>query len=154
MSIKMSFDTTGLLNGLVQVFKVSFWKRALKGSVEGLVIYLAYFIISEIMISGGRYEQDIYLEIVSLIIVISVTLYFIVRRKDLDQVKAINEGFGNLMVFAILDFLMKNLLLDANSGQIYKYWGTLVIYAVVLITPYVVFQIKKRRPVAEPVEIS
>ncbi len=145
MNIKFSFDLVGLARAIKQVFTLSFLKRILRGSAQGAIIYLIYFIITEILISGGRSQQNIYLEIISLIIIISLSTYFVMRRFPQSDTGAIKEGFSNLLVFAILDFLAVNLMLESNSGILYQYWGTLTNYATILIIPYLIYRLRMRK---------
>jgi len=145
MKIKFSFDVVGLGRAIKQIFTLSFLKNALRGSKQGAIIYLVYFVITEILISGGRSQQNLYLEIVSLIIIISLSTYFAIRRFPQSDTEAIKEGFGNLLVFAFLDFLAVNLLLESNSGLLYQYWGTLANYGAILVVPYLIYQLRMRR---------
>jgi hypothetical protein len=145
MSIKFSIDLKSFGKMIAETFKVNNLKRLFKNSYEGFWIYLVYFIVSEIIISGGRFEKDIYLEIVELIIVLSLSAYFLMRKPPATDTDAVRRGFMNLVVFVLLDFLAINLLLDQNSGMVYKYWGTLANYALVLAMPYLFYQIKSGR---------
>jgi len=143
INIKQSFSLIG--RALKVFFSIANVKNLLGKSYEGAVIFLVYFIISEILISGGLYANNIYLEIVTLIIVISLTAFFLAKKLPGDRISAIKRGFANLTSFAILDFLLSNLLLNDNSGSIYKYWGTLTTYAVILVLPFLIYYLKNRK---------
>lgn len=145
MNTKFNFDGKGFVGAIKQIFTLTFLKKALRTSKQGAIIYLTYFIITEILISGGRSQYDLYLEIVSLIIIISLSAYFTIKRVPQNNIESIKKGFSNLLVFAILDFLAVNLLLESNSGLMYQYWGTLANYTAILAVPYLIYQLKVRK---------
>jgi membrane-associated HD superfamily phosphohydrolase len=129
-------------------------KKVLISAKEGFWLYISYFIISEILISGGKWERSVAVEIVSILTITSVYLLFTYNKPSSSYNEAIKRGFTNLVTFAILDFLAVNWLLDSNSGAIYKFWGTLTNYAVVLVFPYLLYKLKVWRGLTPPERLS
>ncbi|MDH4358619.1 MAG: hypothetical protein OEV37_01560 [Candidatus Berkelbacteria bacterium] len=113
---------------------------------KAFFIWVAVFIISEIAISGGRYEFNIYLTIVQLVIILTVLIYFMSVSKL--KTKSLKEnliwGLGLAVWFAILDFLIINLLLEKNSLSIYKNWETYIAYGLLLLIPVFRYSLKIR----------
>ncbi len=111
--------------------------KILNSAKRALLIWIAVFLISEIAISGGRYEFNFYLTVIQLIIILTILIYFISRSKTKPKSfkDALFVGLSLAISFAVLDFLIINLLLEKNSLLIYKNWGTYAQYALLIIVP-------------------
>lgn len=107
---------------------------------KSLVVYLIYFLIAEIVISGGGYERSLYLwAVIYLFVIIAETL---LSRKDSKTIKtAIFSGLWFSLTVIILDYLVVNLALQGNTLVMFKRWEILTLYAVTLAIPAVRFLI-------------
>ena len=117
-----------------------FWakyKPLLSYKVEGFVIWLTYFIVSEILISGGRYECDIYTYITAIIFVLAAIITILYRKKTADIKSAIIRGGIWLIIVVALDYLIVNWLLQGNQLVMFKSWGPLTVYGLTLVSPLV-----------------
>ncbi len=112
---------------------------------EGIIIWLIVFVISEIIISGGRYDQNYFLLAVNLIIILIISLYFSVKRPIKAIWEALLRGVVAVLAFAVLDFLVIDLFLLKNNLGIYKNWQTYVIYGLVLLIPIIASRFGKKR---------
>jgi hypothetical protein len=120
------------------------WPLA-QAKFEGLIIWAVVFVVAEIIISGGRHPGNIYLLATSLIIILFISLYSSVKRPVKDIKKSLLRGLLAALVFAILDFLVINLLLEKNNLQIYRSWQSYVQYALVFLVPVVASRFGKER---------
>ena len=115
-----------------------------------VIAYLVFFILNEILISGGKSQQNLYLIIFNIITII-VILWFLKDRyygKPLKQ--RIIESTTYLSVFAVLDFLLVNMLLDKMSLHIYKMYYTYIYYGLLFILPITLDYIKNILPLDKP----
>ena len=119
---------------------------------KALFIWIIVFIISEIAISGGRYEFNPYLTAVQLVIILATSVYFISRLKT--KPKTLKDtlfvGLSLAVSFAILDFLVINLVLEKNTLAIYRHWGTYAQYILLILIPLVQLLLKKRPQALTP----
>jgi len=114
-------------------------KKVLTPVSKSLLIYLAYFILAEIVISGGRYERDIYLWIVIFVLVIMMETSFVWSAKISNFRQAVITGLWYAIPIVALDYLITNLLLEKNSLSIFKSWETITLYALTLVIPVAIF---------------
>lgn len=112
-----------------------------------LLAYLVFFTLNEILISGGKSEQNIYLIIFNIIVILTIS-YFLKDRyygKALKQRLA--QGIIYSLTFAILDFLLVVLLLKKMDFSMYKSYYTYIYYGLLLLVPvladYINYGIKK-----------
>lgn len=119
--------------------------------ISGIVIaYLVFFVLNEILISGGKSQQNPYLIIFNVITII-VILWFLKDSyygKPLKQ--RIIESITYLIVFATLDFLLVNMLLDKMSFHIYKTYYTYVYYGLLFVPPIALDYIRNILPLDKP----
>lgn len=111
------------------------YKPIFNYKVEGAIIWLVYFIVSEILISGGRYERDTYTYVAAIIFVLTTIITILVRKKTTDIKDAITRGVIWLVVVVVLDYLIVNWLLQGNQLVIFKSWGPLTVYGLTLVSP-------------------
>ena len=102
---------------------------------KALVAYLIYFIFTEIVISGGRFERDLYLWIVIFVLTVIVEGAFIMGQNIKSLKEAILAGVPFVVVFIALDYGIVNWLLEKNSLSIFKNWETITLYALALLIP-------------------
>jgi low temperature requirement protein LtrA len=106
-------------------------------ALEGAVIYFIAFFISEVLISGGLYERGLYFGLAYNIIILAMIIFSQMKRNTLDLRAQICRSISMVVTFAILDFLLVDLLLESFNQLIYKFWGTYVAYAIVLAGPVI-----------------
>jgi len=110
--------------------------KALKGFLAPVgwaaLVWVIVFIIETILISGGRYEKNLYLGIVSVLFTLVIWLMIVFRQKA-DFSGLIFKTIVAVAVLAVLDFLVKNLLLDKNNLAIYKFWATYADYGAIIV---------------------
>lgn len=109
---------------------------------QALTVYLIYFLVAEILISGGRYERDIYLWAVIFGLVILIELSFTLKKKIKDTRAAILTGLWFALPIVIADYLIVNLIMEGNSFSIFHRWETITVYGVTLLLPLIVFVFK------------
>jgi len=112
---------------------------------KSLLIYLAYFILAEVVISGGRYERDIYLWIVIFVLVVIMETSFVWSTKISNFKQAVVVGLWYAIPVIVLDYLITNLLLEKNSLNIFKSWETITLYALTLIIPLGIYLKKSNK---------
>ena len=112
---------------------------------KSLLIYLAYFILAEIIISGGRYERDIYLWVVIFVLTLIMETSFVWPQKISDFKQAIITGLWYAVPIIVLDYLIVNLLLEKNSLSIFKNWETITLYALTLAIPVAIYLRKSKK---------
>ena len=105
---------------------------------EGLTIWIINFVVIEILISGGRYEYNLYISIVSIVIAFFITLFVNLKKPVSDIVNALSRGLSVAISYGIMDYLVVNLLLEKNSLMIYRSWGYLAVYGTILILPVLI----------------
>ena len=88
--------------------------------LEGLLIWLTLFVVNEIIISGGRYEKNIYLLVINLILTVFLIIIIGLRRKSKNSIEVLKRGVIYLISNFVLDFLIVNLILQANSLSLFK----------------------------------
>lgn len=97
-----------------------------------LLVWAIVFVIATILISGGRYEKDVYLGVIETIFIFLIWLMVVFRKKT-SMRGLIVETVSAAVVLAVLDFLVRNLLLEKNSFSIYKFWGTYAGYGAIIL---------------------
>jgi len=115
--------------------KSKFFRTMLGYKLDALYIYLIVFVIAEIMISGGLYEKGLIFGLVNAFLVLVLALAWQYRRRLGSLKDQIIRGVVMMVVYAVLDFLLVNLLLERFNNVIYSYWGTYAAYAIVLLVP-------------------
>lgn len=120
-------------------FKV---KNVLPFAKEGAIIWVVNFIISEILISGGRYEKNAYVGVLYLIFAVALILMFNLKKPVDNFIKTLYRGASALITYAILDYLVVAWLLEKNSFAMYRFWGLITTYAVVLVLPILIYLAK------------
>lgn len=111
--------------------------------LNGVMMWFVVFVLAEVIISGGRYEKDLYLFITLLIVTLAMLVCAWIKRKTDGVISSIVRGFATALPFALLDYLAVNLLLEKNSYSIYKFWGYYAIYGLILIFPITAFLIER-----------
>lgn len=118
---------------------------------KSLIVYLIYFITAEILISGGRYERDIYLWIVIFFFVIIAEVKL--SKTESKKFKtALYSGLWFALTIIAIDYLIVNLLLQGNSFVIFKEWQTISLYAVTLLIPLVQYFFLGYKPKSKQVD--
>ena len=112
-----------------------------------LLAYLVFFTLNEVLISGGKSEQNVYLIIFNIIIILAI-LYLLKDRyygKALKQ--RLLQGLMYSLTFAIFDFLLVILLLKKMDLSMYGAYYTYIYYGLLLVVPiladYISYSIKK-----------
>jgi len=116
-------------------------KRILKSALNGLVIWLIVFVLGEILISGGRSERNIFLLILELIVIVTALIYLNLKNQNQSIINQLVRGAIMAAVFALLDFLVINLLLEGNLRTIYHFWPIYLMYGLLLVGPLIQDQI-------------
>jgi hypothetical protein len=116
-------------------------KTMLKSALYGLIVWLIVFVLGEILISGGRSEKNIFLLILELIVIITSVIYINLKNRTQSIIVQLLRGGIITAVFALLDFLIINLLLEGNLKTIYHFWPTYLKYGLLLIAPLIQGQI-------------
>jgi len=110
----------------------------LSNIIEGLEIWIVNFVLLEIIISGGRNEKNLYVFILSIGIAFFIIL-FVNLKKKVDTLKtAIFRGVSAVIAYALMDYLVINLILEKNSYGIYRSWGYFATYATILLLPAII----------------
>ncbi|OQA53298.1 MAG: hypothetical protein BWY43_00069 [candidate division WS2 bacterium ADurb.Bin280] len=110
-------------------------RPALNYILKGALIYLVYFLLLEIVVSGGRYERDPYLFALTLIFVI-ITEYLIIDKKAIKKFKtALFQGIYLFAVVVVLDFLIVNVLMLKNYLGVFSRWESIATYLIILLLP-------------------
>jgi len=111
--------------------------KILKGAYQGLLVYVVIFIISEILISGGKSEQNPYFVAVIAIFMIALQFILIKNEDYTDPKSTITSAVSVTLTIAILDYLIVNLAFEKNNYQIYKYWPFYFTYLTTLALPFI-----------------
>lgn len=114
---------------------------------EGLIVWLAVFIVSEVVISGGLYERGIYLGILSLLVLLIANLSINLRRLSPNWSAGLWRGGIAAVTFALLDYLVINLALEGNSYIGYKFWATWVAYGLMILIPVAIWWLKGKKKI-------
>lgn len=112
---------------------------------RSLLIYLLYFVFAETIISGGRYERDIYLWAIIFLLVGALEVMFTLKNKMADIKDAIKTGLWFALPIVALDYLIVNLLLEKNSLSIFKNWENITLYAITLVLPIIVLMLQRSK---------
>lgn len=99
--------------------------------------YIAFFILNEIVISGGKYEGDAYTIALNIVIIAIVLWIFRERYYHKPVISRFLEGLFYAVTFAVLDYLLVNLLLYNNNLSIYKVYYHYVYYGILLVIPII-----------------
>lgn len=139
--------------------KITSWARSDKvwplalSKIETIIIWLIIFIVDEIIISGGRHSQNYFLFTLNIIAILLLFGYASIRRTTPKFADALKRAEVAVLVYAVLDFLIINLLLEKNNLFIYKSWQTYVGYGAVALTILAISRFKKTRITSPPQEI-
>jgi len=110
----------------------------LSNIIEGLEIWIINFVLLETVISGGRNEKNLYVFILSIGIAFFIIL-FVNLKKKVDTLKiALFRGLSATIAYALMDYLVINLILEKNSYGIYRSWGYFATYATILLLPAII----------------
>lgn len=119
-------------------------RLALSYLSKSALIYLVYFLLFEIVVSGGRYERDPYVFSLTLIFVL-ITQYLLINKKKISKMKtAILEGIYLVLPIIALDFLIVNVLMLENYLGVFTRWESIATYLLIIILP-VALNLKKRK---------
>lgn len=110
-------------------------RKVVKPFSSSLLIYLAYFVFAQVVISGGRYERDIYLWTVIFVLVVVIEALLLKSMKLSNFKQALAVGLWYALPVVILDYLIVNLILSKNSLSIFKNWETVTLYLIILLIP-------------------
>ena len=143
-------DTAGKIINIARSEKL---KPLINAKCETIVIWVIVFVINEVIISGGRHSQNYYLFSFNIFALLMLFGYANIRRASGQINEALKRAGVAVLVFAVLDFLIINLLLEKNNLSIYKAWQTYVAYAAIILTTLAISRFKKPRPTAPPQEI-
>ncbi len=110
----------------------------IKPFLKVVIAYLVYFILNEILISGGRSESNIYLIIFNVIVLSTILWVFRDRYYQKDLKTRIIEGLTFAGIFALLDFLLIDVLLYKFNHSIYNHYYTYLNYGILLIIPILI----------------
>lgn len=116
-------------------------KTILKSALYGLIIWVIVFVLGEILISGGRSEKNIFLLILELIVIVTSVIYVNSKNQTQPIITQLLRGVIMAVTFALLDFLIINLLLESNLKTIYHFWPTYLKYGLLLVGSLVQGQI-------------
>lgn len=116
-------------------------KTMLKSALYGFIVWFIVFVLGEILISGGRSEKNIFLLILELIAIIVSVIYINSKNQNQSIIVQLLRGGIMAAVFALLDFLVINLLLESNIKTIYHFWPTYLKYGLLLTAPLIQSQI-------------
>lgn len=123
----------------VSIPKVSVDKTVLKKIIgyklDAIYIYLIVFVLGEILISGGLYERGWIFGVVNSFFVLILALAWQYKRKLGTLKDQIIKALLMTIVYAALDFLLVDLLLEKFNNKIYTFWGTYVAYGIILLVP-------------------
>ena len=114
---------------------------------EGLIVWLAVFIVSEVVISGGLYERGTYLGILALLVLLMANLIINFRQPSTIWSQAAWRGVIAAVTFALLDFLVINLALEGNSFITYKFWGTWAAYGLMILIPVAIWWVRGKKKI-------
>ncbi|MCX6809374.1 MAG: hypothetical protein NTZ65_01320 [Candidatus Berkelbacteria bacterium] len=112
-------------------------KKYLRIIGQGFLIWIVVFVITEVVISGGRSERNLYLIILQAIAVTSLSAYLNRKYISATIISTILRGIVLMLSFALLDYLIVNLWLEHNNLTIYRFWPSYINYVLILITPLV-----------------
>ena len=113
--------------------------------IEAIIIWIIIFLLSEILISGGRHPFDPFLFGLNIAVIIVLFGYVNIKRPTKIILDALQRAGIAVVVYALLDFLIINLFLEKNNLAIYKTWQTYVIYAVIILIPLALSRLGKKR---------
>lgn len=101
-------------------------------SANAGLIWLANFVVSEMVISGGIYERSLYLVALNAIIVFTLIQYFPkkITNRAKDKLKLAVVYF---ITFVVLDYLLIFWLLESQKSNFFQFWGTWLVYAIVIL---------------------
>jgi len=102
-----------------------------------VLAYLVFFILNEIMISGGKYSYNIYVVVFNVIVILVILWLFRNKYYKINITTRIKEGLIYSVTFALLDFLLVYLLLYRSNLSIYRSYSTYVYYGLLLIIPII-----------------
>jgi len=71
-----------------------------------VLAYLVFFILNEIMISGGKYSYNIYVVVFNVIVILVILWLFRSKYYKINITTRIKEGLIYSVTFALLDFLL------------------------------------------------
>jgi len=96
------------------------------------LVWLIVFVVDTVLISGGRYEKNLYLGIVSVLFTFVIWLMIVFHQRT-DSRRLIVKTIVAVLTLAVLDFLVRNLLLEKNNLVIYKFWATYAEYGAIIV---------------------
>lgn len=109
------------------------------------LVYLVYFLIFEIIVSGGRYENDPYLFAITTMTVVIVE-YLLLDKKTTKKLKgAVFQGLYFAVVAAVLDLLIVNYLLLHNLLATYTTWTSIATYLIMLTLPIAIYFVFRKK---------
>jgi len=112
-------------------------KVSWRNVIDATIIWLIANLLIGFLISQGSSESSYYIGIIYIVFILS-GIYFAMRKHHFHNVKsALSYSIILLVTFALLDFLVINLLFEGNSGKIYSQWYIGLSYAVAVITPII-----------------
>jgi len=101
-----------------------------------VIVWVIITILETILISGGLYSKGAPFIIFEMIAII-VAIYFYSKKMKLGQKELVISVISMIVTYAILDFLLVNLLLQKNDLSIYKFWAYYLKFALVLAMPFI-----------------
>lgn len=125
------------LSGIKAVAKKPLTKKIINSAYLGLLCYTVIFVLSEILISGGKSEHNPYYIAVIVIFLIAAQILFISKKVYSDLKSTIISAFCVTITIAILDYLIVNLWLGKNNLEIYKYWPYYFLFVSTLALPFI-----------------
>lgn len=108
---------------------------ASKGAV--VLSYIIFFVLNEIIISGGKYPYGTYTIMFNVIVILAILYVFRKKYYVPSTATRIKEGITYSVTFAALDFLVVYLLLYKSNPSIYKSYSTYLYYGLLLVIPII-----------------
>lgn len=102
-----------------------------------VLAYLIFFVLNEVIISGGKYPYDIYTVVFNIIVILVILCVFRNKYCTADIITRVKQGLTYSVTFAVLDFLLVYLLLYKSNLSIYHSYSTYVYYGLLLIIPII-----------------
>ena len=132
MKLKFNFKT----EAVSKITEGSMFKLILRTISYAALIWLIIFVLETILASGGLYVKGAPFIVVEMIaILVSMLVYS--KRINLGKKELITSIAIMVLAYAILDFLVVNLLLQNNDYSIYKFWAYYLKFAVIIVIPFI-----------------
>ena len=125
------------LSKIKDITKKPVISKILSSAYMGLLCYAVIFILSEILVSGGKSEHNPYFIAVIAIFLIASQILFIPKKVYSETKQTIISALSVTLTIAILDYLIVNLALEKNSLELYKYWPYYFLYLTTLALPFI-----------------